>query len=255
MINIEGEKKVILGGCIENRTPLEKSDGCQCYQVSFKICYELKVYHVSICREWLRYVTAQRHRLLKYSRNDSQPRIDGAIIKELILERFHIRDKWHATHLFQVRSKTISDIIRPIGYIPSHIVETVVCNKYCTIHNAIPVSRYIEMLSSTDINEWGKVTSPYLLGTEICRYPSKHEEDLIYHNKKYIFNVNKVIEKLCTWARLNLKLYHDKYGNTKEEVAAVLLAVAAKEKKIDNRQKNTTTHEANKPKESLPPTL
>jgi len=71
--------------------------------------------------------------------------------------------------------------------------------------------------------------------TTICRYPSKHEADLIYHNEKYIKNVNKVIEKLCTWARLNLKLYHDKYGNTKEEIATVLLAISAKEKRLTNK--------------------
>ncbi len=59
-MRIETYREMIrMGGCINNASPYEeRTDQCRCYKITFSLCYRFKMYDVTMCREWVRYMAS-----------------------------------------------------------------------------------------------------------------------------------------------------------------------------------------------------
>jgi hypothetical protein len=225
-MSITREKALIrvLGGCIENQRPSDKSDGCECFQITFVVSHNLKVQRITICREWARYMAGHRAAV-------EQRRVDTAwcdVVRELVIAEFeckhYCRTSWH----YNIHSATLRDLIKPLGYFPAYFVETVMDNRYGCVTNAIPLRDMAERYFSEDIetsigagryaHEWGYTAS-------------KWDHETIERNSSELRNFNLVLDRIASHSKAiaSMKDHVKKRGTRAEDFAAVLLHVASTE--------------------------
>lgn len=235
---------VVLGGCIENQRPSDPSDGCSCYQVSFKICHNFKVHRITVCREWARYMAGLR---VMERRRPEDAWSD--VIKSVVRQRFPLHGN-HYTRSHEVKSSTVRGLIEPLGYFPSHFREIVMDCRYGTIMNCIPIREIGERVFSDKYNMDDPINLPYR--DKWYHGKNKWEKELIDANHKEWEKFRRVLDRIANHAKAIASMRESvrrKHYSTAEDFAAVLLHLTAMEAK---KNQKTQQHEADEPKKPLP---
>lgn len=170
-----GDRTIVLGGCIELRSPSEHSVGCKCYQVQVPIWHSMMQWTVCICREWLRYYCAA------YGERQHD------VISRLITSAFDLnRFPWRpCTEAIGERAREICSEYRPHGSAghpcwPTHLKEVCMMNKYGYLVNWIELPKVLESFASPDF-------TPYKLHAMQgeSHYPGKNFTQVLEINREY----------------------------------------------------------------------
>jgi hypothetical protein len=216
---------VVIGGCIEMQRPSDTSTGCDCFQVSFIICHNLKSVRITMCREWARYMAG--HLAISSRRHATDAW--GQVIREAVQKAFPINYVVHH-RMYHIHSSTLRKLIEPLGYFPSYFDETVMDNRYGTIVNSIPLRDIAEQYFSEDIEEWKKV-SYYK-----CQWTGPIDRlggDVFDRNYEEHRKFRRVLDNIANHAKAidSIKEHIKKRGTRSEDFAAVLLHLSSTEAK------------------------
>ncbi len=220
---------LVIGGCIELQRPSDKSIGCQCYQVSFIVCHNLRGIRVTMCREWARYMAGHRAISTRMTPDDAW----GGVVRDAITKALPIgrsRGGWQ----WNVRSKTLRELIEPLGYFPSYFEETVMDNRYGNITNAIPLKDIAENYFSDDFETMSKARR---YSVEWMGDGDRIGRNVFDRNYDEYTKFKKVLENIANHAKAidSMKQHVKQSGTLAADFAAVLLHVASTEARVSKQ--------------------
>jgi hypothetical protein len=225
---------VVLGGCIENQRPSDKSEGCNCFQVSMSICYKFKVYRVTICREWARYMACNRVPVYGHRTETAW----GEVVTNAIKDHFSIIPVTQLRGIY-IRSKTLYNIVQPLGYFPSYFREVVMYNRYGYLVNQIPLTEIAERVYYDVYKPEERLPDHYEHHWELAH--NKWDETSIGYNEQELKKFRRVLARIMAHGK-SIKYMNDsvkKNYNEKEDFAAVLLHLSAMEAKAQLKTQTT----------------
>lgn len=141
---IEPSNKIHIGGCWGLPSPNDPAFDCECYKVEFLACHHLRVYHITMCRNWITYM-AQRVKDAHIYYGNTPPK--NRVVQDAIERHFDFEDHWFEWHCHERRKmrKADAELVGRFGAIPTHFPEVVMDNPFGRIMQMIPLADMFEI--------------------------------------------------------------------------------------------------------------
>jgi hypothetical protein len=136
-MEMETYKEAIrLGGCIDNKSPHDQcTEACQCYKITFSVCYRFKIYEVTMCREWVRYMAGASRK--QSGLHSSYRPTWGQIITDEVHKFFEGKIPW--MKLSRPTSEKGKKLCGSYEYYPTAFREVMMMNKWGYIDHYVDI--------------------------------------------------------------------------------------------------------------------
>lgn len=204
--------------------PSDRSEGCECYQISFAICHHLTVHRVTMCREWARYMAG--HYVINGMCRSNEAW--SKVVEEEVRKAYPV-SSIRPPRQWEIKSPTVRKLIEPLGYFPSYFSETVMDNRYGTISNAIPLAE-IASKHFIDLDD-ANVATLHEYKDRWSGIYGRVDADVMDRNKAELRRFKRVLDRIAGHGKAiaSMKESMKKAYTTKEDFAAVMLHITASE--------------------------